>query len=158
MDAENRKFLVIADESEECHTALYFAARRVKATGGKLSILAVTEPPNFDHWIGVGETMRREAEEAATQMLDSLAEEAEAVLGVRPELILREGRTAECLANLIAEDEAIALLVLGAAETGEGPGPLVTSLSRGKGLFEDRPIPVTVVPGGLDKAAIDALT
>ena len=34
----------------------------------------------------------------------------------------------------------------------------VTALSRGKGLFEDRPIPVTVVPGGLDKSAIDALT
>ena len=158
MNAEDRKFLVIADESEECRTALYFAAKRVKATGGKLAILAVTEPPNFDHWIGVGETMRREAEEAATQLLDSLAEEAEAVLGTRPELIMREGRTANCLADLIAEDQAIALLVLGSSESGEGPGPLVTALSRGKGLFEDRPIPVTVVPGGLDRAAIDALT
>ena len=158
MSAENRKFLVIADESEECRTALYFAAKRVKATGGALSILAVIEPPNFDHWIGVGETMRREAEEAATLMLESLAEEAEAVLGVRPELILREGRVADCLSQLIAEDEAISLLVLGASESGDGPGPLVTALSRGKSLSEDRPIPVTVVPGGLDKAAIDALT
>jgi|TARA_R110002073_G_scaffold39775_1_gene113139 nucleotide-binding universal stress UspA family protein len=158
MSDQPRKFLVVADASEECHSALYFAARRAVATEGLLTILAVLEPSNFDHWIGVSETMRREAEESATQLMESLAEEAEGITGVRPEMLLREGDRRECLSQLVEEDEAIALLVLGASESGEGPGPLVSALARGKGLFGSRPIPITVVPGGLSYEAIDAMT
>lgn len=153
-----RKFLVVADTSEECHAALYFAARRAHATGRGLMILSVLEPSNFDHWIGVSETMRREAEEAATQLMESLAEEAEGVTGTRPEMLMREGDLRQCLSALIDEDESIALLVLGASESGEGPGPLVSALARGKGLFGSRPIPITVVPGSLSTEAIDAMT
>jgi len=91
-------------------------------------------------------------------LLDSLAEDAEAVMGERPELILREDELRPAMADLIEEDAAISILVLGAAETGEGPGPLVTALARGRGLTGARPIPVTVVPGGLSREAIDALT
>jgi len=158
MSDQPRKFLVVADASEECHAALYFAARRAMATEGNLSILSVIEPSNFDHWIGVSETMRREAEDAATQLMESLAEEAEGVSGVRPEMLIREGERHQCLAQLIDEDESIALLVLGASESGEGPGPLISALVRGRGLFGSRPIPITIVPGGLSHDTIDAMT
>ncbi len=158
MSEHRRKFLVVADQTDECRTALYFAAKRAQATDCGLVLLAVIEPSNFDHWIGVSETMRREAEEGATELLDTLAEDAEAVMGERPELILREDELRSAMAGLIEEDAAISILVLGAAETGEGPGPLVTALARGRGLTGTRPIPVTVVPGGLSREAIDALT
>ena len=36
-------------------------------------------------------------------------------------------------------------------------GPLVTALARGRGLFDGRAVPVTVVPGDMDPAEIDAL-
>ncbi|WP_421789504.1 universal stress protein [Hyphobacterium sp.] len=158
MSDHRRKFLVIADQSEECRTALYFAAKRAKATECGLVLLSVIEPSNFDHWIGVSETMRREAEENSTELLDMLAEDAEAVMGERPELILREDEMRDALSKLIEEDCTISILVLGASEAGEGPGPLVAALGRGRGLTGNRSIPVTVVPGGLSRDAIDDLT
>ena len=152
-----RKFLVIADGSDESRTAAYFAARRARHSGGAVTALAVVEPADFEHWIGVGEAMRREATEAAETTLESLAEDIEAETGERPELLLREGATLDVLRKVVEDDEAIAILVLGAAATGDDPGPLVTNLSRGRGLFGERAIPVTVVPGALTREAIKAL-
>ena len=152
------KFLVIGDDSPECRTALYFASRRSAKTGIGLTILAIAEPADFNHWIGVGETMQREAREAAETVLESLAEDAEAVTGARPELLLREGARRDVLTELIDSDKAIAHLILGASDAGEGPGPLVAGLARGKGLFTGRRVPVTVVPGDLTREDIDAIT
>ncbi|MFP4519659.1 MAG: universal stress protein [Oceanicaulis sp.] len=156
--AEVRKFLVIADGSDESRTAAYFAARRARNTGGVVTILAVAEAEGgFEHWLGVGEAMRAEAREAAEEALESLAEDVEGVTGARPELILREGELAACLRKLVEEDDEIAILVLGAAANGE-PGPLVAALSRAKALFEKRQVPVTVVPGGLSREDLKALS
>lgn len=152
-----RKFLVIADASEESATAAYFAARRAKHSGGRVSLLAVVEPSNFEHWLGVGETMRREATEAAENALESLAEDVEAVTGGRPEMLLREGELLPTLREVIAEDERIAILVLAAGKVDDAPGPLISTMARGRGLFVDRKIPVTVVPGTLSRDEIDRL-
>lgn len=157
MPNSTRKFLVIADDTEECRTALYFAARRAQATGATVAILATHEPSDFNHWIGVAETAKREAESAAETLLESLAEDAEAVTGQRPELLLREGDQRTVLAELLVDDPLISLLILGASSSSEGPGPLVTALARGKGLFGARAVPVTVVPGDMEHAEIDAL-
>lgn len=157
MPQSSKKFLVVADDSDECRTALYFAARRAVSTGAHVAILATHEPSDFNHWIGVAETAKREAETAAETLLESMAEDAEAVTGERPELLLREGDRRSVLARLLDDDPLISMLVLATSSAKEGPGPLVTALSRGKGLFEGRAIPVVVVPGDMDKAEIDAL-
>jgi nucleotide-binding universal stress UspA family protein len=157
MPHSTRKFLVVADDSPECRTALYFAARRAQATGAHVTILATHEPSDFNHWIGVAETAKREAETAAEMLLESMAEDAEAITGERPELLLREGDRRSVLAQLLEDDSLISFLVLGASPSSEGPGPLVTQLARGKGLFAGRAVPVAVVPGDMDKAEIDAL-
>lgn len=157
MPHSNRKFLVIADESDECRTALYFAARRACATGAHVTIMASHEPSDFNHWIGVAETAKREAEQAAEALLESMAEDAEAVTGERPELLIREGDRISVLAQLLEDDPLITLLVLGASKSSEGPGPLVTALARGKGLFAGRAVPVTVVPADMSHSDIDAL-
>ncbi|MCC5994959.1 MAG: universal stress protein [Oceanicaulis sp.] len=153
-----RKFLVIADGSEESRLAAYFAARRARNTGGVVVILAVAEADaSGELWLGVGEAMRAEALEQAEAALESLAEDVEEVTGARPEVILREGGLLDELRKLIGADDAIAILVLGAAPDGEGPGPLVAALARGKGLFDDRMIPVTVIPAGLTRDQLKAL-
>lgn len=157
--ASERKFLVVADGSDESRTAAYFAARRARNTGGSVILLAVAQTEGgFEHWLGVGEAMRAEAREGAEEALDSLAEDVEGVTGTRPELLLKEGELLVCLRKLVEEDTAIAILVLGAAaEIGE-TSPLLQALTRGRGLFEKRQIPVTVVPGALSREAIKALT
>ena len=158
MPNRTRKFLVVADESPEARTALYFAARRAFKTGAKVTVLAAYEPSDFNHWIGVAETAKRESEAAAETLLESMAEDAEAVTGERPELLLREGERSQVLSELLCEDPKISLLILGASRSSEGPGPLVSALARGKGLFSERNVPVTVVPGDMPCGEIDALT
>ena len=153
-----RKFLVVADESPECRKALYFAARRAMATGATVSILATLEPSEFNHWIGVAEAVKRDAEWAAQATLDSMAGDARAITGKDPELLLREGQHQAVLAQVLEDDPLISLLILAASPSSEGPGPLVSALARGKGLFADRAVPVTVVPGDMDTTEIDALT
>lgn len=158
MPNSKRKFLVVADDSPECRKALYFAARRALATGAGVTVLAALEPGDFNHWIGVAEAAKREAEAAAETLLESMAEDAEGVTGHRPELLLREGQRSGVLAQLLDEDPLISLLILGASPSSEGPGPLVSALARGKGLFSGRAVPVTVVPGDMECEEIDALT
>ena len=155
--APARKFLVIADGSDESRTAAYFAARRARNTGATVAVLAVAQTKGgFEHWLGVSETMRDEAVEAAETDLESLAEDVEGVTEARPELILKEGDLLAELKALVERDEEIAILVLGASEDAE-PGVLVGALAKGKGLFGERRIPVTVVPGGLSKDQLKAL-
>ncbi len=149
-----RKFLVVVDKTPECHKALRFAARRAKNTGGGVSLLYVIEPEDFQHWIAVQDAMRSEAWAEAQARLEALAEEVKALVGVIPEVAVREGqRRDELLAHIDADSE-IRLLVLGAG-VDDGPGPLIKSLV---GQMGGRlPIPVTVVPGALSLEEIDAL-
>ncbi|GGE49515.1 universal stress protein A [Marinicauda pacifica] len=152
-----RKFLVIADTSEESANAAYFAARRAKHSGGRVTLLTVVEPTNFEHWLGVGETMRREATDAAEAALESLAEDVEAETGTRPEMLLREGELLVMLRDVIEADRQIAVLILSSSKIDDTPGPLISTMARGRGLFTGRKIPVTVVPGTLSREEIDRL-
>ena len=75
---------------------------------------------------------------------------------IEPELVIREGKKADEVRALIEEDEDIAVLVLGASESTEGPGPLVSSIAaKGSGGF---PVPIAIVPGNLSAEDIDAIT
>src|SRR3546814_2995520 len=65
----SRVFLVVVDETEEMRVALRFAARRAHSTGGKVAMLYVVEPSEFQHWMSVGDLMREEARTEAEQVL-----------------------------------------------------------------------------------------
>ncbi|MHA1524467.1 MAG: universal stress protein [Alphaproteobacteria bacterium] len=152
---QHRKFLVVVDDTPESSRAIDYASRRALHTGGGMTLLAVISPADFQHWLGVGQVMREEAEEAANAMLKRLAGEVNKSAGITPELVIREGQIAQEIVNLIEEDSEIALLVLAAATGKEGPGPLVSGFaSAGAGTF---PIPVTIVPGDLSDEEIEAL-
>jgi len=150
------KFLVVIDDSPECDRALYFASRRALRIGTTVLMLRVIE--THDHtqqWLGVRDIMRAEAREEANAVLDRHAARSAAMTGVMPQRVIREGEKAEELLKLIEDDEDIALLVLAAALGPEGPGPLVSSVSKNAGEF---PIPIAVVPGHLTDEELDAIS
>ncbi len=148
------KFMVVVDKSAEADRALYFAARRAARTTAGLVAISVVEPDDFQQPFGVGDIMREEAEKAAQALLDKAGQRARSIAGIDPEKHVREGKTAEAILALIEEDEDIAILVLAAGTGSDGPGPLVSSLATRGSAF---PIPVTIVPGDLEDAEIDAL-
>ncbi|EKV27539.1 Universal stress protein UspA [Caenispirillum salinarum AK4] len=151
-----RAFLVVVDDSPEMTAAARFAARRAARSGGRVALLSVVEPVDGGHWMFVGNLMAEEAREDAERRLQQVAATVHACSGERPELIVREGSLKEQLFKLIEEDDEISILVLGVAANGEGPGPLVQSLT-GKNAGKLR-IPVTIVPGDLSDAELEALT
>lgn len=148
------KYLVVVDSSIECDRAIVFAARRASRIGGGLVMLAVADNADFHHWLGVGNIMKEEAEEAAAELLDKAAQRSREIAGVDPEKVVRSGNKAEQIASLINEDEDIAFLVLAASAESDGPGPLVSLLANTTGTF---PIPVVVVPGSMTDEEISAL-
>jgi len=151
-----RIFLVVVDETEEMQKALHFACRRALHTGGRVALLYVIEPPEFQHWLGVERVMQDEARQQAEQTLQTLAAKVQAMTTKVPVLYVREGPRRDELLALIKEEPSISLLVLATATGREGPGPLVTYLVSQLGGQTD--IPVTLVPGRLSEAEIDAVT
>lgn len=153
---KRRKFLVIVDGTPESEIAIHFASLRAVHTSGVVTLLAVIEPGEASQqWLGVKNIMQEEAREEAEELLHRLAAHVNEYAGVMPELVIREGRRAEQVMQLIAEDKDIAILVLAAGTGKEGPGPLVTMVaSASEKAF---PIPVTVVPGTLTEEAIRSL-
>jgi nucleotide-binding universal stress UspA family protein len=150
------KFLVVIDDSPECDRAVYFASRRALRTGASVIMLRVIETQDRNQqWLGVADIMRAEAHEEANAILDRHAARASSITGVMPDRVIREGEKAEELLKLIEEDEDIAILVLAAAASKEGPGPLVASLAKNAGEF---PIPVALVPGHLSDEDLDTMS
>ncbi|MEQ9812929.1 MAG: universal stress protein [Azospirillaceae bacterium] len=150
-----RVFLIVVDDTEEWRAALRFACRRAQHTGGRVALMHVIEPADFQHWMAVEEVMRAEMREEAETRLHSVAEEVVELTGQMPILHIREGTTREELLALINEEPSISILVLGAHPGAEGPGPLIQYLTT-KGLGRLR-VPITIVPGNLDAEAIDGL-
>ncbi|MEE8271933.1 MAG: universal stress protein [Alphaproteobacteria bacterium] len=150
-----RVFLVVVDDSDEWASALHFACRRALHTGGRVALLHVIEPSEFQHWITVEEVMREEQRQEAERLLQRVAKQVNDQTGTLPALYLREGARREELLTLIAEDPTISILVLGASTSSEGPGPLVQYLTS-KPIANLR-IPITIVPGNLSAEQIDHL-
>ena len=149
------KFLVVIDASEECGRALHFAARRAGRVSAGLVLLAVIDTSEFQHFLGVGDVMKREAREKADALLERYAAIGRTLAGIIPDTVVASGIKAEEILAAIERDEDIAFLVLAAATGAEGPGPLVASLA-GK-TSAQFPIPVVIVPGGMTDDEIDAL-
>lgn len=147
--------MIVVDDTPECMNALRFAARRAANTGGGVVMLYVIAPEEFQHWVGVGEIMRAEAREVAENRLQQLSNEVHAIAGIIPEYVIREGTVQDEVVAHIDEDSEIGVLVLGAGESSDGPGPLVSALA-GR-MSGDLHVPVTVVPGSLTEERIDAI-
>ena len=155
-NANSRVFLVVVDESKELQAALHYAARRAAHTGGRIALLYVIEPSELQHWISIEKLVSEERREEAEQLMQRLCEQIAPIAGTMPIVYIREGHRRDQLLALIAEEPSISILVLAAGTGPEGPGPLITYLT-GKPAARLR-IPITIVPGGLTREQLDAVS
>ena len=149
-----RTYLVVIDDSPEASLALRFAARRAARTGGGVIILAIIPPQDFVAFGGVQATIEAEAREHAEELV---ATAADAVMqeGVAPQNMIKAGKPAEVVREVIGASDEIAALVLATAASG-APGPLVAHFTgQDAGTL---PCPVMLVPGGIDISRLDALS
>jgi hypothetical protein len=96
-----RKFLVVIDKTPECKVAIRFATRRAMATGGRVTLLCVAQPADFQQWRGVEEIMRDEAHQEAEALIHDAAKTVNELSGIICELIIAEGRAMESLMELL---------------------------------------------------------
>lgn len=155
-EIHERVFLVVVDDSEEMHVALRFAAKRAKHSGGRVALLYVIQPAEFQHWMFVGTLMAEEAREEAEKAVHIYSKQVQEITGEIPMVYIREGDRQNQLMKLLKEEPLISLLVLGAADSADGPGPLVSSLTGD--MMGGLPIPITIVPGTLTEEDIDRIT
>ena len=151
-----RVFLVVVDESPEMRNALRYACRRAKRTGGRVAMLYVMDPPEGQQWGAVVDLMRQEARQQAEEIdrpprrcrrdPHRPAADHPYPRGQEP----RRARQADHRGPLDLGPGA------GSASSNEGPGPLVTAFA-GK-LGNQLRIPLTIVPGALSEAEIDAIS
>ncbi|HYZ49105.1 MAG TPA: universal stress protein [Sphingomonas sp.] len=150
-----RTYLAVIDETGEAEIALRFAARRAAKTGGTVLALALIEPAEFIQWGGVQATIEEEARQRAEALVASASGTLFDEAGIRPSILVRQGDPVQVIRQVLAENDSIAALVLGAAASG-APGPLVAHFAgsdAGK-----LPCPLMIVPGSLDSEAIDRLS
>lgn len=153
--APMRTYLVVIDDTPESGIALRFAARRAVKTGGGVEILAILPPQEFIAFGGVQATIEEEARLHAEALVAAAAGTLIEESGLRPAITVREGDGPGIIREMIAVNPNIAALVLGAAASG-APGPLVSHFAgTDAGAL---PIPVMVIPGSLDREAIDRLS
>ena len=150
-----RLFLVVADDSPEFPIALAYACRRAAKVDGRVALLHVMEPVEFQSWRAVEDTMREERRLDGEQQLQRHAKEVIRLTGTLPVFYLREGARRDELLALLEEDRSITVLVLAAASGPEGPGPLLSHFAT-SGYARLR-IPLTVVPGGLSEEELEAV-
>ena len=148
-------YLLVVDGSDEGTKALRYAAGRARAVGGQVTLLYVIKPAEFLQWGGVQDMIAAEAQEEAESVLARAAEEVAALSGIRPSLLIRQGKLTDEVAGALDDDPGLSALVLGAAARG-APGTLVSHFSgeRAGAL----PSVVIIVPGALGTDAIDRLT
>ncbi|MBR9972617.1 universal stress protein [Magnetospirillum sulfuroxidans] len=151
-----RVFLVVVDDTEEMRAALMFSCRRARHTGGRVALLRVIEPAEFQHFASIGKLMREEARQDAEALLQRLATEVNDLSGQLPVLYVRDGNPHEEVIALIDEEPLISVLALAADTSPGGPGPLVSALS-GKFIGRLR-VPLTIIPGNLTAEQIEAIT
>lgn len=150
-EGHRRKFLVVIDDAPEVDSALFFAASRIEHTGGKLVLLYVIEPQEFQHWAGVRQVQLEEEQNKAKALFRLFRRKLNegGFEDIETEEVVREGVKADEIVELIEDDEDISILVLGASTNPkQGPGPLVSTLATGStaGTF---PVPISIVPGNL---------
>jgi nucleotide-binding universal stress UspA family protein len=150
-----RIYLVVVDDSAESQIALRFAARRAVKTGGGVEILALVPPSEFVAFGGIQATIEEEARLHAEALVAGAAGALLEESGLRPSITVRQGEGPKIIREMIEANPDIAALVLGAAASG-APGPLVSHFAgTDAGAL---PIPLMIVPGSLDRDAIDRLS
>ena len=150
------KYLVCVDGSHQSKVAVRFACLRARNTGGRVALLHVIPPAEFQHWMAVEDAMQKERRQETEKLLQDLAAEVNEWAGIMPELFVRDGELGEQILALLEEDTGINALVVGAAPPTAAHGELISWLASE--LAGSLRIPLTIVPGNLTDDQIVSLT
>jgi nucleotide-binding universal stress UspA family protein len=99
--------------------------------------------------------MREEREKEGQDLLNSMAQEAETLYGIRPKLLLCEGSAGDKIVEMAMDDTSIIMLVLGVAHQHSARGKLAAWL--GGQLGGKLLIPMLMVPGNLTDQQLSTL-
>lgn len=146
-------FLAVFDGTDECKSAVRYAARRAQLNNANLLIVATVDTAEFTYWLSVNSKMIDNIEKESKEMLKALSKEIQSYSNVECSYIIEHGSKLDVVKRLIDEDEAISLLVLASNKKDKNPGVLVETIS-GDGYS----IPVVVLPGNLNDDSIDKLS
>ena len=146
-------FLAVFDGTDECKSAVRYAARRAQLNNANLLIVATVDTAEFTYWLSVNSKMIDNIEKESKEMLKVLSKEIQFYSNVECSYIIEHGSKLDVVKRLIDEDETISLLVLASNKKDKNPGVLVETIS-GDGYS----IPVVVLPGNLNDDSIDKLS
>lgn len=146
-------FLAVFDGTDECKSAVRYAARRAQLNNANLLIVATVDTAEFTYWLSVNSKMIDNIEKESKEMLKVLSKEIQSYSNVECSYIIEHGSKLDVVKRLIDEDETISLLVLASNKKDKNPGVLVETIS-GDGYS----IPVVVLPGNLNNDSIDKLS
>ena len=146
------KFLAVFDGTDECKSAVRYAARRAKINGAELLIVATVDTAEFTYWLSVNNKMIDDIERESRDALRELSDEIKSYSDVSCDHIIEHGSKLDVVKNLINLDNSISLLILASNKKDKNPGILVETIS-GEGYS----IPVVVIPGNLSDNDIDQL-
>ena len=146
-------FLAVFDGTDECKSAVRYAARRAQLNNANLLIVATVDTAEFTYWLSVNSKMIDNIEKESKEMLKVLSKEIQTYSNVECSYIIEHGSKLDVVKRLIDEDETISLLVLASNKKDKNPGVLVETIS-GDGYS----IPVVVLPGNLNDDSIDKLS
>ena len=146
-------FLAVFDGTDECKSAVRYAARRAQLNNANVLIVATVDTAEFTYWLSVNSKMIDNIEKESKEMLKVLSKEIQSYSNVECSYIIEHGSKLDVVKRLIDEDETISLLVLASNKKDKNPGVLVETIS-GDGYS----IPVVVLPGNLNDDSIDKLS
>jgi nucleotide-binding universal stress UspA family protein len=99
--------------------------------------------------------MREEAREQINTHFEEFAEWMRVQQNIEPELVIREGEPIPEIISQVTEDPEVGVLVLGAGTGSDGPGPLVSALTR---MASSIPVPVTIISGDMTEERLKAVS
>ena len=145
-------FLAVFDGTDECKSAVRYAARRAKINNAGLLIVATIDTAEFTYWLSVNNKMIDDIEKESRDALEELSINIKSYSDVSCDYIIEHGSKLDVVKNLISLDNSISLLILASNKKDKNPGILVETIS-GEGYS----IPVVVIPGNLSDNDIDKL-
>jgi hypothetical protein len=158
VSAPERTILLVVDETRlsRMRAPLRFACRRARATGSRLALVGVTDPPGDYSWLAAAKAIRGETQAAFKTALAELAQSAADCTGTQPAVHLREGNAAEQVCALIDSEPAICNVIVGLDVRSSPKLASATALINSQ--CNRMRIPVTVVPRHMTDSEIDLIT
>jgi len=157
MPKKKTKLLVCVSQSEHCLAALKFAALKAKKTDSFIEILTVIDTTEKDYSLfSVGEVMKKEKLEKSETYIKDISSKVYEWSGITPIINIKMGYISDEISNVIENDKAISLVVIGSSPESSSKGKLITYLTEK--IYSQLFIPLIIIPNSLTDLQIEKIT